>query len=541
MKLSIRTNIVIIVVIALVGFIVLSTASLYTLKNTMLESRKAKVQHLVESYIKSMEYYDKEVKAGKLQMEQARKMFLDQMRNVRYDKNDYFFGFNSKHVYQLFPGKPEMEGLDKTDMQDKKGNYLVRDIVKVATSGGGFTSYWFPKPGKGDTPYEKLSYSKYFEPWDLVIGTGIYIDDVEEVFMDTAYKLLVVAGVGLFLTIGFSYYMIRNIYNAIGGEPGSISEQVKQISEGYLRTEVTCSNKYSTSLLWYIEQMRHELVKSISFINNTTAKLDEDAKQLSDASHEIHKATQEQASATSSTAAALEEITVSINEVSEIAEKTKEVSNIVHDMAIKGSDSVNKTSTNISNLVNTVEEATGQTEALVEQSKEIANIAQVIKGIADQTNLLALNAAIEAARAGEAGRGFAVVADEVRKLAEKTSKSTDEINETILGIQRETESTVAAMGKVAPLAREGVLLADEAVKYLDEIRKISETTLSQANDVATATKEQARAINDIAANVEHIASMSEETGATIQVNTQFAEDLSRVTSELKQSVSFFKL
>jgi methyl-accepting chemotaxis protein len=178
--------------------------------------------------------------------------------------------------------------------------------------------------------------------------------------------------------------------------------------------------------------------------------------------------------------------------------------------------------------------------SLESRTNEISSIANVIKEIAAQTNLLALNAAIEAARAGEQGRGFAVVADEVRKLAERTSAATEEIGGMIGAIQSDTASAVGAMDQALPQVERGVELAQEAAQSLRDIRDGAGTTLNRIRDVALATREQSAASNAIAQQVESIAQMVEETSASMQQTAESAHNLEQVAQELGALVARFR-
>ena len=209
-------------------------------------------------------------------------------------------------------------------------------------------------------------------------------------------------------------------------------------------------------------------------------------------------------------------------------------------MAEGGEQKVATATDEMQRIAGTVSTAADKIRSLEARTNEISSIAGVIKEIAAQTNLLALNAAIEAARAGEQGRGFAVVADEVRKLAERTSAATEEIGGMIGAIQGDTSSAVGTMDQALPQVERGVELAQEAAQSLRDIRDGASTTLSRIRDVALATREQSAASNAIAQQVESIAQMVEETSASMQQTAESAHSLERVARDLGDLVARFR-
>lgn len=248
-----------------------------------------------------------------------------------------------------------------------------------------------------------------------------------------------------------------------------------------------------------------------------------------------------QSDATSSAAAGIEEITVSIGEVASHANATREAAAAASDVSAKGEHLSEMACATILALANTVKNSAVQVELLGGQSEEISRITGVIKDIADQTNLLALNAAIEAARAGEAGRGFAVVADEVRKLAERTTKATGEISATINSVKEETDLAVAGMRTGASQVEEGVTLVQNAQGALREINVQMSMTMEMVNDISHSSKEQESAMTAMAQSVEQVSAMTEQNMAVVNQTTSMVNHLNVMVGRMEKSVAQYSV
>ena len=244
-----------------------------------------------------------------------------------------------------------------------------------------------------------------------------------------------------------------------------------------------------------------------------------------------------QSDATASAAAGIEQITVSIGEVAAHAQATHSAAQTASEMSARGASLSAQASDTIHSLAETVKTSAAQVEYLGAQSAEISRITGVIREIADQTNLLALNAAIEAARAGEQGRGFAVVADEVRKLAERTSKATQEISEMVSSIQNETQVAVGGMRSGAELVGSGVQLVQEAQQALQEINKQMGTTLHMVNDISNSSAEQQEAMTQMAQSVERVATMTDQNLAVIGDTHSSVNSLHEVVERMQKAAT----
>jgi methyl-accepting chemotaxis protein len=297
----------------------------------------------------------------------------------------------------------------------------------------------------------------------------------------------------------------------------------------------------------------HQIIKnSINALGDSNSKLINELKeaveatasastQISSSAEEMAAGAQEQSSQTTEVAAAMEEMSRTIVETASNATAASEASKDSATQAKDGTSKVDESKKGMNKIVVSTKATGGIISSLANKTDQIGEIAQVIDDIADQTNLLALNAAIEAARAGEQGRGFAVVADEVRKLAERTTKATKEIAETIKAIQGEAKDANISMQEAGVLVNEGLHLNEEVGTVLTSILDGAENVSSQINQVAAASEEQSATAEQVSANIEAINNVANESAAGVQQIASASEDLNRLTENLGQLVSKFKI
>jgi len=293
-------------------------------------------------------------------------------------------------------------------------------------------------------------------------------------------------------------------------------------------------------LLQAISAMQDKLREVADGISSGAQQVSSAARQLASTTVQVSHSIEAQSSAASSMSAAVEEMTVSIGQVSENAEEAKNSSMSSNNLSGQGSTIILRAVDEIGKISESVSQSSTMIQELERQSTQISGIASVIKDIADQTNLLALNAAIEAARAGEQGRGFAVVADEVRKLAERTTQSTHEISSMILTIQEGTRTAVESMETGVTLVNNGTSLANQAGAAIREIQESSSHVVEVVNDISSSLREQRSASEDIAQNVEKIAQMVEENSAAAKETASAAQNLENLAEAMARTASWFK-
>lgn len=311
------------------------------------------------------------------------------------------------------------------------------------------------------------------------------------------------------------------------------------IANGKLDTVIDTSSH--DELPKAFDRMQKRLREMIQQISQAANQLVVSVQQISGASEQLSGAIQEQSTSASMMAATIEELTVSIHHVSENADEAHQLATRSGQQSKDGAQVIENTLSSMNGIAKTVQHSSTQVAGLGQHSEQISSIISVIQGIADQTNLLALNAAIEAARAGEQGRGFAVVADEVRLLAQNTGKSTQEIATMIEKIQAGVRDTVESMRGGVLEVNQGVEMAGTAGAAIVEIRDSSEKVLQVVDQISFALREQTAASQDVARNVERTAQMAEMNNVSVQELLKTSGGLKNLATSLQQEVSKFQL
>lgn len=290
-----------------------------------------------------------------------------------------------------------------------------------------------------------------------------------------------------------------------------------------------------------VTQMQQNLSRVVTQLSDNARELVSAATEIASASEQMSKGARDQSDQVNQVSTAIEEMTVNIGESSQNAGEASSVARGAAETATTGGQVVNESIQAMQQIAATVKHSAESIVKLATSADQIGEIIGVIDDIADQTNLLALNAAIEAARAGEQGRGFAVVADEVRKLAERTGKATGEITSMITGIQKETEQAVEAMESGMQVVDKGRELTDQAGSSLNEIVSQAQRVMAMIQQMAAAAQEQSAASAQIARNVEHISAVTQETATGAEQSAAAAEELSRQAEGLQQMVAKFRV
>ncbi len=331
----------------------------------------------------------------------------------------------------------------------------------------------------------------------------------------------------------------RRIIAALGGEPAVASEVVKQVAAGDLSVEIPVANTDSTSLLAAMKVMQSNLQKLIGEIQTDADMVASAAKKMTIAAEDVACSSNQQSASSLVIAAAMEQLTVSINLISDSANRAQTISGDSELLMNETSGVVSEAVNRIAKIATVVEQASQTVRTVGQESENVSKIVLVIKEVADQTNLLALNAAIEAARAGEQGRGFAVVADEVRKLAERTTQSTQEITTMISSMQSSARDAVTCIEDAVANVNEGVILTKRVGESVSQLGASSHEVKGVIIDVSSALREQNAASNEIACNVEQIAQTGERNSGAVGAVAKAATELQQLANSLTDSALHF--
>ncbi|HPX62189.1 MAG TPA: methyl-accepting chemotaxis protein [Deltaproteobacteria bacterium] len=478
-----------------------------------------------------------------------KKLGADLLRELCYaGKDGYFWAYTTDGVNVVLLGGPA-EGKSRINLEDKKGKKLIKEIIeKGMQPGGGFTNYWFPKAGQTE-PSPKRGYSLLFKPFGWVVGTGNYVDDLDAMVKKAANDSMKTLKNGIYMMIGATIALIvlisgisivvtKKLLSHIGAEPEHLGEIAKQVAGGDLtyHFEANKGGVYESmrQMVVQLRDVMDRVSKSSDSVASASVELNSNADHMASSSNQV-------VSQASTVATASEEMSATSMDIASNCHRAAESSGQASKTAHTGAEIVKKTVDGMTRIAEKVRSSASVVEQLGTRSDQIGEIVATIEDIADQTNLLALNAAIEAARAGEQGRGFAVVADEVRALAERTSKATREIGEMIKNIQTETRLAVTSMEEGVSEVEQGTTEASRSGQALEEIlEKINEVT-AQISQIATAAEEQTATTREISNNIQQISDVVDMSAKGALDISKAASSLSHLSVDLQDLVKRFKV
>ncbi|NCE92097.1 methyl-accepting chemotaxis protein [Pseudomonas sp. L13] len=353
------------------------------------------------------------------------------------------------------------------------------------------------------------------------------------------WTLAIVLGASLLLLLAQGRWVTLSIM----GPLRTASRIAQSIAHGNLSEPIVepKNQDEASALIRSLATMQRDLRGMIEVVRSNAHGVNGMSERLSQGCHEVAGSSQQQSVAASTMAAAASEMTASIEEITRHAQRALDMASQAETLAKDGGRVIHQVVSDMDGIARSAQQSAQVIRTLDKESEAIYSIIQVIKGIADQTNLLALNAAIEAARAGEQGRGFAVVADEVRSLAGRTSASTQEIASMVGSIQQNTREAVISMEQGVAQVDKGMAVTAEVERAIREILQATLSTTELVNDISRTISEQSLASNEIAHQVERIAGMSESNSRVIGDTASTTDELSSLAGKLSQSVDRFKL
>lgn len=477
------------------------------------------------------------------------------LQRMQYGEDGYIFGYDSESVRVFSGASTAGIGNSYKNFKDVNGVYLINDLVIAGKknnlgSGNHFVTYHFPRPND-DTAYPKLSYAIYLDKWDLMIGVGVYVDSINtqaqvfekhvtEVSVKLVSTILVLSISLVVVMILLSIVIVQSILNPLN----TVSDSIRLLSEGNgdLTKRVPVQDRFETGqLAENLNALLSSLHGNITAVYDVSKGVDKETNLLVKQAEKIKSVSSQQQSAIELVASASNEMVSSSNEVLSNAKSAAEAAQSANSHGITALDKVKKSSTEMDGLIVEINKANDVVKGVGDDVENISAILQVIESIAEQTNLLALNAAIEAARAGEQGRGFAVVADEVRNLASKTQGSTEEIQQMIIKLQNGSKSAVEAMQLSISSSSNAESSVSESLTALNDIAESVAIITDMNAQIASAAEEQNEVGEDIGRRIEDISAETLGLKEIAQQNNLTSETLSLKANELEKIVGQFKL
>nr|WP_194732724.1 methyl-accepting chemotaxis protein [Pseudomonas typographi] len=480
----------------------------------------------------------------------ARDQALALLKPMKYGAEGYFFGYDSKGVRVFRGTNAAGVGQSFWDSRDPDGTYHYRTFVEVAKNNSHFIDYFAPKPGQDDVQVPKLGYTAYLPKWDLVLGSAIDMGDIatlmaadEGTKAASVRKVLTTVAVATLLLVLAAALAAALVANRVVRPLRLLKANLDDIAagEGDLTHRLHIGSRdelgeLAGSFNRFIDKI-HTMVRQIAHVTQTLGGL------LAEAAHQTQRAEQamqRQREETDQVATAINEMSSAAQEVAGSAQQAALAAAQTDEQGQAARAVVKSSIEHMGTLVGDIRDSGSSLDTLQQDVQSIVSVLDVIRGVAEQTNLLALNAAIEAARAGEAGRGFAVVADEVRALASRTQQSTQEIQGMIDRLENGTQASVAAMRRSSHAGEGASQQTQEVGTALQNIAGLVGTINAMNAQIASAAEEQTsvaeeinRSVHKIATAVDSLAGETEQSAATLRQVSALGGELSGLVGQFR--------
>jgi methyl-accepting chemotaxis protein len=539
-SMSISRRLWLILIVAVLMLLTLGLLMLKQIHDDLYQAKSEQTQRVVQTANGILTYYHSLETSGVLTREAAQKQALSVVRGLRYGKDDYFWINDLTPVMIMHAANPKLDGQNLSAIRDPDGFAVFNEFVILAKAkGAGMVNYRWPKPG-ADAPVAKTSYIQLFEPWGWIIGSGVYVDDVQGEFRGQVWKAsmvgLVIAVIMALLVVLIARSIVRPLQQAVNAMANIASGEsdLTRTLDTHGQDEVTQLSRHFNSFTAKLRQVVGQLQTCANALGQSSTELGSNAS-------DAHDRSQQQSQQMELVATAINEVTYGVQDVAKNAEHAASEMRDAQVQAEQGQLNIDGSLQRIDQLSTTISQAVEVIRTLSTESTQIGGVLEVIRSIADQTNLLALNAAIEAARAGEQGRGFAVVADEVRLLAQRTQKSTAEIQSMIERLQGHSEAAVKVISDSHQASQLTIEQAGQAGASLTAIGQALRNLNGLNASIASATLQQAHVVEDINQNVTQAAGLSHSTALAAEQSSVASAHLKGLSEQLDGLLRQFKV